>query len=175
MVTALRFFQEYISRNDREVFAVRSRFNVGIDAFDATINPDGDPDGLFFAWQGQTQWVRLLGDDSRLLLQGSIQLASTSLVSLEQFGIGGIDSVRGYRQDRLLADNGALASAEVQIPLFSITQNSSVQIAPFADVGVVWNTEEEIPESNTLASVGLGLRLSISDLFRLFPSVATEL
>ena len=164
-VTALRFFQEYISRNNREVFAVRSQFNLGIDAFEATVNPDPEPDSLFFAWQGQAQWVCLLGDNSRLLVRGSMQLASTSLVSLEQFGIGGVDTVRGYRQDRLLADNGVFASAEVQIPLLAITQNSSVQIAPFADVGIVWNTEAEIPESNTLASVGLGLRFSISDRF----------
>ena len=164
-VTALRFFQEYISRNNREVFALRSQFNLGIGAFDATINPDPEPDSRFFSWQGQAQWVRLLGDDSRLLLRGSMQLASTSLVSLEQFGIGGIDSVRGYRQDRLLADNGAFASVEVQIPLFHVAQNSVVQIAPFADVGVVWNVEQEIPESNTLASIGLGLRWSIGDRF----------
>ena len=164
-VTALRFWQEYISRNSREVFALRSQFNLGIDALDATVNPNGEPDSLFFAWQGQAQWVRLLGQNSRLLLRSSMQFSSTSLVSLEQFGIGGIDSVRGYRQDRLLADNGIFASAEVQIPLFSITQNSSVKIAPFADVGVVWNKEDEIPESNTLASVGVGLRWSISDRF----------
>lgn len=164
-VTALRFWQEYISRSSREVFALRSQFNLGIDALDATVNPDGEPDSLFFAWQGQAQWVRLLGQNSRFLLRSSMQFSSTSLVSLEQFGIGGIDSVRGYRQDRLLADNGVFASAEVQIPLFSITQNSSVTIAPFADVGVVWNHEEEIPESNTLASVGVGLRWSISDRF----------
>ncbi|MDJ0533453.1 MAG: ShlB/FhaC/HecB family hemolysin secretion/activation protein [Xenococcaceae cyanobacterium MO_207.B15] len=164
-VTALRFFQEYISRNNREVFALRSQFNLGIGAFDATINPDPEPDSRFFSWQGQAQWVLLLGDDSRLLLRGSMQLASTSLVSLEQYGIGGIDSVRGYRQDRLLADNGAFASVEVQIPLFRLAQNSVVQIAPFADVGVVWNVEQEIPESNTLASIGLGLRWSIGDRF----------
>lgn len=164
-VTALRFSQEYVSRNNREVFAVRSQFNLGIDAFDSTINPDPEPDSIFFSWQGQAQWVRLLGEDSRLLLRSTMQFASTSLVSVEQFGIGGVDSVRGYRQDRLLADNGVFTSAEVQIPIVSFSQDSSLQIAPFADVGVVWNTEREIRETNTLASVGLGLSFSLNDRF----------
>ncbi len=164
-VTALRFFQEYISRNNQEVLAFRSQFNVGIDGFGATINDNSEPDSRFFSWQGQAQLVRLLGENSRLLIRNSAQFASTSLVSVEQYGLGGVDNVRGYRQDRLLADNGVFASAELQIPLFKISRNNILSIAPFTDVGVVWNEEEEIPESNTLASVGLGLRWSIGERF----------
>ncbi|WP_424100009.1 ShlB/FhaC/HecB family hemolysin secretion/activation protein [Moorena producens] len=37
-VFALRFFQEWTQQNEREVFALRSQFNLGLDAFDSTIN-----------------------------------------------------------------------------------------------------------------------------------------
>ncbi len=80
--------------------------------------------------------------------------------------MGGLDSVRGYRQDFLLADNGAFAGAEVQIPILRLSQSRGVlQVVPFADFGVAWNNSRTNPDPNTLASVGLGLRWSQGDRF----------
>ncbi|MHC0067410.1 ShlB/FhaC/HecB family hemolysin secretion/activation protein [Nostoc sp. UIC 10890] len=161
-VSALRFFQEWVSRNNREVFAVRSQFNVGLDAFDATINSDR-ADSRFFSWQGQAQWLRLLAPETLMLLRLNTQLATTTLLPLEQFGAGGVDSVRGYRQDFFLVDNGVFASAEVQVPI--LRAGGTLQIIPFADFGFVWNAGTENPDSNTLASVGLGLQWRGGDHF----------
>ncbi|MBH8576960.1 ShlB/FhaC/HecB family hemolysin secretion/activation protein [Nostocaceae cyanobacterium CENA369] len=164
-ISALRFFQEWTSRNSREVIALRSQFNFGIGAFDATINSER-PDSRFFAWQGQAQWVRLLAPDTLLLIRANTQLASTSLLPLEQFGLGGLDSVRGYRQDFLLTDNGTFASAEVQIPILRLPEtNTILKVVPFVDFGVVWNNSAVNPDPNTLAAAGLGLRLSQGDRF----------
>jgi hemolysin activation/secretion protein len=162
-ISALRFFQEWTTRNSRQVIAVRSQFNLGIGAFDATINNDL-PDSRFLSWQGQAQWARLLAPETLLIVRGNTQIASRSLLPLEQFGIGGLDGVRGYRQDFLLADNGALASAEVQIPVLRLSQSRGVlQVIPFVDFGMVWNNSRTNPDPNTLASVGLGLRWSQGD------------
>jgi hemolysin activation/secretion protein len=165
-VSALRFFQEWTSRNNREVIALRSQFNLGIGALDATINSDS-PDSRFFAWQGQAQWASLLAPETLLLLRLNTQLASTSLLPLEQFGLGGQDNVRGYRQDFLLTDNGTFVSAEVQIPVLRLPQiDSTLQVIPFADFGVAWNSSSRNnPDPNTLASVGLGLRWRQGDRF----------
>ncbi|MBW4562467.1 MAG: ShlB/FhaC/HecB family hemolysin secretion/activation protein [Mojavia pulchra JT2-VF2] len=165
-ISALRFFQEWTARNSRQVIALRSQFNLGIGALDATINEDA-PDSRFFAWQGQAQWARLLAPETLLLLRVNTQLASRSLLPLEQLGLGGIDSIRGYRQDYLLTDNGAFASAEVQIPILRLPQIDSIlQVAPFFDFGVAWNSSgRENPDPNTLASVGLGLRWTQGDRF----------
>uniref|UniRef100_UPI00286D66D1 ShlB/FhaC/HecB family hemolysin secretion/activation protein n=1 Tax=Chamaesiphon sp. VAR_48_metabat_135_sub TaxID=2964699 RepID=UPI00286D66D1 len=103
-LSAVRLVQSYTQRNDREVFAARSQFSVGVDAFGATINSQA-PDSRFFAWRGQAQYVKLLAPDSILLVRGDVQLADRAMLPLEQFGLGGVDSVRGYRQDALLADN----------------------------------------------------------------------
>ncbi|MBW4687795.1 MAG: ShlB/FhaC/HecB family hemolysin secretion/activation protein [Komarekiella atlantica HA4396-MV6] len=165
-VSALRFFQEWTSRNNREVIALRSQFNLGIGALNATINQD-PPDSRFFAWQGQAQWARLLAPETLLLLRLNTQLASRALLPLEQFGLGGQDSIRGYRQDFLLTDNGTFASAEVQIPILRLPEiDSTLQVIPFADFGVAWNnSSRDAPNPNTLASVGLGLRWRQGDRF----------
>jgi hemolysin activation/secretion protein len=158
-VSAVRFFQEWTSRNNRQVIAARSQFSFGIDAFDATIN-DAAPDSRFFTWRGQTQWVRLLSPNTSFTLQGDIQLADRNLLSTEQFALGGFGSVRGYRQDFLLADNGVLLTAEVSVPVWAKSK-STLHLVPFFDIGTAWNSGGKNPlTNNTLAGVGLGLELA---------------
>ncbi|MEH1839985.1 MAG: ShlB/FhaC/HecB family hemolysin secretion/activation protein [Nostoc sp.] len=167
-VSALRFFQEWTNRNSREVIALRSQFSLGLDVLNATVNQD-PPDSRFFAWQGQAQWVRLLAPQTLLLLRLNTQLASRALLPIEQIGLGGQDSVRGYRQDYLLTDNGIFASAEVQVPILRLPQiDSTLQVVPFVDFGAGWNSygkDNPDPDHNTLAAVGLGLRWSQGDRF----------
>ena len=162
-LSTLRFFQEWTKRSARDVLAARSQFSLGIDAFNATINNDS-PDGEYFAWRGQAQYLRLLGADTLLLLRTDLQLSDRPLVPLEQFSLGGQLSVRGYRQDALLADNGMFASAEVRIPVFRIPEWQTVmQVTPFVDFGTVGNNRDSDLDENTLWSVGLGLRLNIGN------------
>lgn len=158
-IFALRFFQEWTTRNPTEVFALRSQFNIGIDAFNATIN-NKPPDSRFFSWRGQSQYVRLIAPETLLLLRSDLQFAGSAIVPLEQFAIGGFGSVRGYRQDLLLTDNGAFLSAEVQIPILKVPESQGVlRIAPFVDFGVGWNSSGDTrTNSNTLLATGLGLQ-----------------
>jgi hemolysin activation/secretion protein len=165
-VSALRFFQELTKRSDKQVLAFRSQFSLGLNTFDATSNGGTIPDSQFFSWRGQAQWVKLIGNDpeSLLLLRADAQLANRSLLSGEQFGIGGIDSVRGYRQDALLTDSGLFGSAEVRLPIVRIPRwNSTISLAPFLEWGRGWNQGRESPEVSTLFSGGLGLRWRVAD------------
>jgi hemolysin activation/secretion protein len=165
-LTALRFFQDWTQRSSRSVFAVRSQFSLGLNALGSTIN-DAAPDSRFLAWRGQAQWVRLLAPDTLLLVRSDLQLADRSLLPFEQFGLGGQDSVRGYRQDALLTDSGLFASAEVRVPIFRAPRsNLLLQLTPFVDFGTGWNRSgRPNPEESTLASAGLGLRLQAGDRF----------
>ncbi|RZM76705.1 ShlB/FhaC/HecB family hemolysin secretion/activation protein [Leptolyngbya iicbica LK] len=168
-VSAVRFFQGWTRRSPQQVFAVRSQFNLGVDAFGATINDGDTPDSEFFSWLGQAQWVRLLAPDTPLIVRGSLQLTPDALLTLERYGLGGQATVRGYRQDELLTDNGAALSVEARIPVWqSDTQTALLQITPFIDGGHGWNTREADPADNTLLSVGAGLLLQVRDAtFRL--------
>jgi hemolysin activation/secretion protein len=166
-ISAVRFFQEYTQRNNVQVFAVRSQFNFGLDAFNATINNTA-PDSQFVTWRGQTQYLRLLTPDTTLLLRSDIQLSDRPLVALEQFSAGGQQSVRGYRQDYLLADNGLFASAEIRTSILRIPKwQTNLQLAPFFDLGTVWNNSSSDVniKQQTLSSLGIGLRLLVGDNF----------
>jgi hemolysin activation/secretion protein len=152
-VSALRFAQEYIQRDNRSVLTLRNQLNFGLNAFNSTINNNA-PDSRFVTWQIQGRYLQQFANKTDLIVQGRVQLADRSLLSLEQFSVGGQNTVRGYRQDAVIADNGAFASVEWQLPL-NTSANNSVQLAPFIDLGTVWNNNST---ANTLLSTGVGLQ-----------------
>jgi hemolysin activation/secretion protein len=166
-ISALRFSQEYTQRTLEDVFAVRSQFNIGLDIFNSTTNDEPLPDSRFFAWRGQGQYVRRLGQNSLVVLRSDLQLATTNLVPLEQFSTGGLQSVRGYRQDALLTDNGFFTSAEVRLPIVKVNKiQGLLSLAPFVDLGVGWNSgEEEDPQQKLLVGLGMGLQWQMGDKF----------
>ena len=173
-ISALRFFQEYTNRDANQVFALRSQFSLGVNLFDATINDDDRPDSKFLAWRGQAQYIRLLSPDISLLLRSDLQFSDRPLVPVEQFSLGGALSVRGYRQDALLGDNGWFNSAEIRATILRIPDwETNIQLSPFIDFGKVWNTDKFDNVNNidldfaknTLVSVGVGLRFQVSDVF----------
>jgi hemolysin activation/secretion protein len=163
-ISALRFSQEWLQRSRQDVLSLRSQFNWGLNAFDATVNSE-QPDSRFFSWRGQAVYSHLFNVSNNpkiinpsIFLRSDLQFSATSLVPIEQLGLGGQASIRGYRQDALLSDNGIIASAEVRVPVIQIPQfQSAFQVVPFVDFGKGWNTDRKNPETTTLASVGLGL------------------
>lgn len=163
-LVALRFFQEWTQRSSQAVFAARSQLSLGFGSFDPLFS-ETVPDSPYFAWRGQVQWGRLLAPETLLLLRSDVQLTPSSLFPIEQFGLGGQASVRGYRQDAFLTDNGAFASAELRYPIYRAPQQQAVlQLVPFVDFGAAWNRSgQDNPNPNTLASVGLGLRFQLDD------------
>jgi hemolysin activation/secretion protein len=165
-ITAARLFQDYTLRDSQQVFAARSQLSFGVNTLDATVSPSS-PNSNFVTWRGQGQYVRALAPNSILLLKLEGQIADRPLVALEQIGVGGQDTVRGYRQDLLLGDNGLLASAEVRIPIFTPADSKNVlQIVPFVDFGVISNqAPNPNPRNDTIASGGIGLRYQSGDNF----------
>lgn len=154
-VSAIRFFQEWTQRSSQQVIAARSQFSLGLGILDATINQD-EPDSRFLSWRGQAQWLRQLAPDTLVLLQTDMQLSDRKLLGLEQIGIGGQTTVRGYRQDQLLTDNGVQATAEIRLPIARVSQGV-LQLTPFVDIGTGWNNSGSNPRTNTLIGTGMGL------------------
>lgn len=166
--TALRLFQEWTQRSQSHVLALRSQFSLGLRLLNATVNDSDNvnemgPDSQFFSWRGQGQWVRLLGEDTLFLLRGDVQLTADDLLPQEEFGLGGARSVRGYRQDERVRDNGALLSAELHLPIARIPEWDGVlQVTPFVDAGVAWDSlsdSSEVNNSDPNALIGAGLGL----------------
>lgn len=156
-ITTASFFQKWTHRGEEFIFAARSEFRFGLDWLDATDN-ETLPDSEFFVWHTQVQWLRSLAEDTLFLVRSDVQLAADPLLSSEQLGVGGFNSVRGYREDSLLTDSGILVSTEVQLPVVRFSESSVLQVVPFLDIGTGWNVDADNPDPNTLVGTGLGLR-----------------
>jgi hemolysin activation/secretion protein len=157
-VTALRFFQDWVARDRLSVLAARSEFSFGLDAFDATVNDSGT-DGLFVKWLGQFQWVRRFSGRSIFLARVNAQLTPDSLLSLERIGLGGFDTVRGYAQNQIVADNALWGSLEARFPL--LRNSNRLTLISFLDAGHAWNIDLDDPEDDFLLGIGAGLRWEV--------------
>jgi len=160
IVSALRFFQEYLYRDLTQVITIRSRLSVGIHALGSTTNPSDLPDSHFVSWLLQCQWARRYKFlDIQSILRMDLQIANKSLLPLEQISIGGRYSVRGYRENQLVTDNAFIVSVETRIPLIRNHPLADVlEFCQFADFGTGKNREFPDPIPKNLRSVGLGLR-----------------
>jgi hemolysin activation/secretion protein len=160
--SVINFAQDYLTRNDSGVWYFRSQLNFGTGLFDATSNESPIPDGQFFSWLGQVQRVQIFSPNHFLIIQTDVQLTPDSLLPAQQFTIGGGQSVRGYRQNYLAADNGVRLSVEDRI-IVKRDENGAaeIQLAPFLDFGAVINNKNNpnsISQNQTvIAGLGLGL------------------
>jgi hemolysin activation/secretion protein len=160
------------------VIAALSRFSFGLNAFGATVNHNGLPDGIFFAWQGQFQWVQRFSQfswfqslrqypwlqrtgllDTYAIFRSELQYSDSPLLSLEQVSIGGRYSVRGYRENTMLRDRAVLTSFEVRLPVVNNTAWADyLELAPFVDFGKGWDVKLKTPDPTDISSVGIGFR-----------------
>lgn len=155
----VRFGQDYVKRDVRGAWALRSQFSLGIDFLNSTVNEDL-PDSRFISWLGQAQRVQRLGNDHLLIAQLDVQLTPDALLSSEQFVIGGGQSLRGFRQNARAGDSGVRFSLEDRITLVRNEAGAStLQVAPFLDLGTVWNDSgnTDLPDQTFLIGIGAGV------------------
>ncbi|MGE0087645.1 MAG: ShlB/FhaC/HecB family hemolysin secretion/activation protein [Desulfococcaceae bacterium] len=169
--SVLGFTQEWVKRSMVQVIAARSVFSFGLDMLDATINDSG-PDGEFFLWLGQFQWVRKFAFlDSQVLFRFDTRLSNDPLLPMTKFEIGGSSTVRGYRENQMTSDNGLITSLEWWIPVWHLkipglskkTGDGLLQLCPFYDYGKGWNRDMEDPAPDNLSSLGLGARWTVNE------------
>ena len=159
-VSVFRFVQDYVGRDSTQVTAVRSTISLGVGAFGATNLGNGAPNGKFVGWLGQFQHARRLGKtDSQLVFRFDGQLTNKPLLPLEQFAVGGMRTVRGFRTNQLVRDYGYATSVEVRVPVMRGQDGTALlQIAPFIDMGGAWYKGRATDAPTTLSSAGVGLR-----------------
>ncbi|MBV6626261.1 MAG: ShlB/FhaC/HecB family hemolysin secretion/activation protein [Rivularia sp. (in: Bacteria)] len=157
----IKFAQDYVRRDVKGAWQIRSLLSLGTGWFDATINSNPVPDARFFSWLGQLQRVQRLNKNNLLITQLDLQLTPNGLLPSQQFVIGGGQSIRGYRQNLRAGDNGVRFSIEDRITVATdASGNPSLQVAPFFDAGVVWNVDDNPnlqPKQTFLAGAGIGI------------------
>lgn len=171
-LSVIRFSQDWVKRSRIHVLAARSTLNFGLDALDSTVNEDGSPDSNFFSWLGQFQYVRRLNflespfmNRSKILFRTDFLWANQGLLPLEKLSIGGVSTVRGYRENLITRDNGLIYSLQWHIPVIPvpiskfkrIPEDGLLELMFFVDYGRAWNAERGTLDSEEIYSVGLGL------------------
>ncbi len=169
-VNVIRLTQTWLDRSREQVLAIRGSFNKGLHVFGATANESGVPDGQYFAWLGQIQWVRRVFDDIQVVFRGDAQFTRNRLLPLEKYSLGGMDSVRGYRENQLVKDQGYALSLEARVPVLKLPVpylssglgDGSLEFAPFLDFGRAWDQDVGNAGETKLFSAGIGLRWHIT-------------
>jgi hemolysin activation/secretion protein len=150
-VTVIRLGQAWLKKTQNRVLAINTRISIGLNELDATQNADDTPDGGFTNLFTQLQWVQRF-KKFNLIMRAETQRSNDQLLSLEKFGLGGSRSVRGYRENLFVRDEGWLGSIEARIPI----RDEKFQLAIFYEGGAAENLNKK-STSETLASAGLGI------------------
>lgn len=160
--TVLRLLQSFQDRTADHALALRSTFSFGVDVFGPSIHSGNRPDSRFVSWLGQFQYAHRINDRlGQIIFRGDTQISDSPLLSMEQISVGGASSVRGYRENEFVRDNGYIFSMEWRIPLWQsentpLRKTKFLQIAPFTDYGAAWDKDESAGD-NALNSIGVGL------------------
>lgn len=162
-IESWRLFQELTLRLDRHVIALRASV---VDGRNNLVGETPLPQALprrYRLWQLQGQAALALGDAGRqIVLRGLLQRSPDRLLPLEQLAVGGRHTVRGYRENQLVRDNGWAVGAEWHWPLWrDEARRASLTLLPFIDAGAGWNAGED---ETRLAAAGLGFNWTLADL-----------
>ena len=119
----------------------------------------------YFIWRWSLNHSQLLGDDWQARFAMNGQWTRDMLVSGEQFGIGGADSVRGFLEREVTNDNGYRGTLELyspdwggKIPLSGLRARALL----FADWGRAWRNRPSPSEAHGqhIGSFGIGFRFA---------------
>ena len=161
-ITALRVSPEYVYRSQERVIAARTTLSFGLDELDPIMTPEFDRN--YFTWLTQASWVEsVTSNDTLLIVKLMHQYTDQSVVSMEQFSLGGMNTIRGYRENQLIRDNAVLISPELRIPVYKDRYGKAlIYLIPFFDYGTGWNTEGP-RDRETIYSAGLGVTYNPTD------------
>ena len=161
-LSALRLSPEYVYRSQERVIAARTTFSFGLDELDPILGPGFDPE--YFTWMSQASWVESVTDEDTLLVVKLFhQHTDDKVVSMEQFSLGGINTIRGYRENQLIRDNAFIISPELRIPVYKDRYGKAqVYLIPFFDYGIGWNSNGP-REREEIYSAGLGVTYNPTD------------
>jgi len=150
--------------------SINLEFAQGLNVFGASSEndirlsrPAGDP--TFSKITASVQRLQRVTSDLNFLMAAKGQLSNSALLSSEEFGVGGVNSGRGFDSSEVVGDDGVSAKLELQwneptpLGLFQ-----DYQLYGFYDIGKVWNDDATISDNDeSLASTGVGIRADFTD------------
>lgn len=160
---AARLALDFVSRSIRQVLALSVSLSVGIDGTRSDIAGVPAPDRNFIGVLGQANYARRLnGAGTELRGRLTAQYSSSVTYAGERLPIGGLNSVRGYRETLYLVDNAVIGSIELSQPLnlgggADVTGPGQFVIGAFVDAAWFRNREPPNPPRDFISGAGLSL------------------
>jgi hemolysin activation/secretion protein len=145
-------------RGEADVRFLRVQASVGRVTSELEELPEA-PAARFRSYFLQAQYARRLtetGVQALVRLEG--QYTRDRLLPIEKYSLGGHATVRGYRENVVLRDRGALASVELRTPLWRYGDALRIEGALFIDTSWSENTGN-LPEPMPAALTSGGLTL----------------
>jgi hemolysin activation/secretion protein len=168
--TVLAFSINYSKKSPRSALVVRGSYRQEIELFGLQSLPS--PVNNFQIFIAQLQYAtrfEWFGIDQVVWsTRANLQLTEDILPSFERIALGGHQSIRGYRENRLLKDNAFEISSELEIPLLrgsdSVFPALDIVLVPFLGFARGWQSEgfANIDRFDNLSSTGLGLKVTHS-------------
>jgi len=156
-------------------------FRTGLssgDDFQTLVGSD-KADASFVIYRGQISRLQRLWKDWMLFGNIQGQAVTAPLVSVEQMSLGGVYSVRGYKEGEYYGDKGWFAQGELRTPTYWMGHLAGehavgVSAVGFTDYGRVY-TLTDTPSSHGLWGSGAGVNLNITSYLEAHMSVAWPL
>jgi hemolysin activation/secretion protein len=170
---AVRLTGDYLRRDTNRVMALSLGAMVGFDGTRSDIPGIPNPRRNFLALLGQLNFAQRLGSGFELRTRVLGQISRGTLYSAARLAVGGVSSVRGYRESLFLVDRGVIGTVEVA-RTFSLAGETSrggldwsaFTASIFGDAATFENAIDPQPEKRSIASVGASLAWTPSDAFR---------
>lgn len=109
--------------------------------------------------------IQDITDDTAFVISSAGQYAFDSLLTSEQFSLGGAEFGRAYDSAEILGDSGLAGSLELRHSMASesVKWIDSYQFYGFYDLGTVWLRDPLVGEqsSESLSSTGVGVRFNM--------------
>lgn len=158
---------DWTERSGRAAWLFGLAATVGIDGTRSDVAGIPNPDRHFLTVVGQASHARRLGESGfELRARITGQISNGPVYSGERFSAGGGQSVRGYRENQLLADEGLFGSLELARPVrlgggakgpLGLEWGSFTP-SLFVDGAAVHNRDTDLqPDPNAIASIGAAL------------------
>jgi hemolysin activation/secretion protein len=164
--TALRLVGDYVQRSVNQVIALSLTGTLGLDGTRSDVPDIPNPSRNFLAVLASFNYARRLSEGG-LELRGRLtgQYSDGTLYSGERISAGGEGTVRGYRENLLLADRGVIGSVELSHPIrfggeprgTTRFDWGSFSISAFADAAYLRNARAPQPAPSFIPSVGASL------------------
>ena len=112
-------------------------------------------------WRMDSFYQKQYKAGQSLMARFNGQLTNSSvLAGADKFYIGGVSTVRGYKESLVYGEDGFVASVEYQVPL---TREKNLRILAFLDYGQIYGRQVRNDE-NMLISTGVGLMGHYKDI-----------